>query len=144
MSDRRAKEEKIRCDACPVMCYIAEGKPGACDRYANHGGELVRLRDVADISLERASNLIARENSQRKAVVSLNVAEGANLGHLVEEVASLDGPGARLEYDAASPGAYHVELWVYPEHLREALGDQEALADTEYLWVISNPIFVEG
>ena len=43
MSDRRAKEEKIRCDACPVMCYIAEGKPGACDRYANHGGELVRL-----------------------------------------------------------------------------------------------------
>ena len=35
---------------------------------------------------EMASNLIARENSQRKAVVSLNVAEGANLGHLVAEV----------------------------------------------------------
>ncbi|MFD2737996.1 6-hydroxynicotinate reductase [Sulfitobacter aestuarii] len=38
-----AKPEKIRCDACPVMCYIAEGKSGACDRYANHAGELVRL-----------------------------------------------------------------------------------------------------
>ena len=37
------KPEKIRCDACPVMCYIADGKSGACDRYANHGGELVRL-----------------------------------------------------------------------------------------------------
>jgi len=37
------KPEKIRCDACPVMCYIADGKAGACDRYANHGGELVRL-----------------------------------------------------------------------------------------------------
>jgi 6-hydroxynicotinate reductase len=35
--------EKIRCDACPVMCYIAEGRAGACDRYANHGGALVRL-----------------------------------------------------------------------------------------------------
>jgi hypothetical protein len=35
--------EKIRCDACPVMCYIADGRAGACDRYANHGGELVRL-----------------------------------------------------------------------------------------------------
>ena len=34
---------KIRCDACPVLCYIAEGRIGACDRYANHGGELVRL-----------------------------------------------------------------------------------------------------
>lgn len=39
---RRVKEEKIRCDACPVMCYIAEGKVGACDRYANEGGRIVR------------------------------------------------------------------------------------------------------
>ncbi|HQU67266.1 MAG TPA: 6-hydroxynicotinate reductase [Albidovulum sp.] len=36
-------EGKIRCDACPVMCYIADGRAGACDRYANEGGELVRL-----------------------------------------------------------------------------------------------------
>ncbi|RMF37147.1 MAG: 6-hydroxynicotinate reductase, partial [Alphaproteobacteria bacterium] len=36
-------EGKIRCDACPVLCYIAEGRSGACDRYANRGGELVRL-----------------------------------------------------------------------------------------------------
>lgn len=39
----RKKVEKIRCDACPVLCFIAEGKSGACDRYANHDGELVRL-----------------------------------------------------------------------------------------------------
>ena len=36
-------DEKIRCDACPVMCYIAVGKSGACDRYANERGQLVRL-----------------------------------------------------------------------------------------------------
>jgi hypothetical protein len=35
--------DKIRCDACPVLCYIAEGRAGACDRYANHSGTLVRL-----------------------------------------------------------------------------------------------------
>ncbi|KRA00060.1 6-hydroxynicotinate reductase [Mesorhizobium sp. Root157] len=35
--------EKIRCDACPVMCYIAEGRTGACDRYGNVGGRIVRL-----------------------------------------------------------------------------------------------------
>ncbi len=39
----RKKPEKIRCDACPVLCFIAEGRSGACDRYANHAGELVRL-----------------------------------------------------------------------------------------------------
>jgi hypothetical protein len=39
----RVRPEKIRCDACPVLCYIADGNSGACDRYANHGGDLVRL-----------------------------------------------------------------------------------------------------
>lgn len=39
----KSKPEKIRCDACPVMCYIADGMSGACDRYANHSGDLVRL-----------------------------------------------------------------------------------------------------
>jgi len=34
---------KIRCDACPVLCYIRDGMTGACDRYANRGGELVRV-----------------------------------------------------------------------------------------------------
>ncbi len=37
-----SKPEKIRCDACPVMCYIADGKIGACDRYANQGGKIIR------------------------------------------------------------------------------------------------------
>ncbi|MDE8346136.1 MAG: 6-hydroxynicotinate reductase, partial [Acidocella sp.] len=32
----------IRCDACPVMCYIKPGMAGACDRYANHDGTLTR------------------------------------------------------------------------------------------------------
>jgi hypothetical protein len=34
---------KIRCDACPVLCYIRDGQSGACDRYANRNGELVRV-----------------------------------------------------------------------------------------------------
>ena len=40
---RPDRPEKIRCDACPVMCYIADGRSGACDRYANDAGVLVRL-----------------------------------------------------------------------------------------------------
>jgi hypothetical protein len=34
--------DKIRCDACPVLCYIRNGMLGACDRYANKGGVLTR------------------------------------------------------------------------------------------------------
>jgi HME family heavy-metal exporter len=55
-------------------------------------GATLRLRDVADIGPQRSSNLITRENAQRKAVVSLNVAEGSNLGDLIGEVRLLVDP----------------------------------------------------
>jgi hypothetical protein len=32
----------IRCDACPVLCRIRPGRAGACARYANDAGRLVR------------------------------------------------------------------------------------------------------
>ncbi|MGE0279303.1 MAG: 6-hydroxynicotinate reductase [Rhizobiaceae bacterium] len=41
-SGEKQVAEKLRCDACPVMCYIAEGRTGACDRYGNFGGRIVR------------------------------------------------------------------------------------------------------
>jgi hypothetical protein len=36
----------VRCDACPVLCRIRPGRPGACARYANEGGVLVRVDPV--------------------------------------------------------------------------------------------------
>jgi hypothetical protein len=50
MMNDSPKPEKIRCDACPVLCYIADGKSGACDRYANHGGTLVRVDPLTIIA----------------------------------------------------------------------------------------------
>ena len=52
------------------------------------------------------------------------------------------GLGAQLDVVADEPGAYHVEVYVRPQHLRAALGTEEALADGEYLWLITNPIRV--
>lgn len=55
-------------------------------------GAMVRLNEVADIGPEMTSNLIGRENAQRKAVVTLNVEEGYNLGDLVGEVQKVVDP----------------------------------------------------
>jgi hypothetical protein len=49
--------EKIRCDACPVMCYIADGRSGACDRYGNRDGRIVRLDPL--VILEHAKDAAA-------------------------------------------------------------------------------------
>ena len=49
-----AADGLIRCDACPVLCRIKEGRSGACDRYANDGGTLVRVDPF--VILERAAS----------------------------------------------------------------------------------------
>ena len=54
-----ARPEKIRCDACPVMCYIAPGKIGACDRYANEDGKIIRCDPITmlDRRLEQGGEI---------------------------------------------------------------------------------------
>jgi hypothetical protein len=46
----------IRCEACPVLCRIRDGKAGACDRYANVAGKLTRLDPLLVAS--RAEKLV--------------------------------------------------------------------------------------
>lgn len=74
-----------------MVVRLAEDERANVEQVKNlvligHGGARVRLFEVADVGTERASNLIARDNSQRKATISCNVAEGYNLGDLVVEV----------------------------------------------------------
>jgi NAD-dependent dihydropyrimidine dehydrogenase PreA subunit len=38
--------DRIICAACPVNCRIAPDKPGACRRFVNEQGELVRVRPL--------------------------------------------------------------------------------------------------
>ena len=47
-------KDTIRCDACPVLCYIKLGQTGACDRYGNFHGQLVRVDP--HILLDRAKS----------------------------------------------------------------------------------------
>jgi hypothetical protein len=44
--NERLATGKVECNACPVLCQISAGKTGACDRYANAGGTLVRVDPV--------------------------------------------------------------------------------------------------
>ena len=44
--NERMASDKIECNACPVLCQISAGKSGACDRYANANGVLIRVDPV--------------------------------------------------------------------------------------------------
>ena len=59
------------------------------------------------------------------------------------EVAKASALGQLLTPTVKEPGSYHVEIWITPKHFANVLGDQAALANTEYMWLITNPIRVK-
>ena len=54
------EDDAIRCDACPVLCYIKPGRTGACDRYANDNGQLIRIDPhvVLDRAVSRGDSVV--------------------------------------------------------------------------------------
>src|SRR4051794_8780116 len=53
-------DDAVRCDACPVLCYIKPGRTGSCDRYGNDNGQLVRLDPhiVLDRAVSRGDSVV--------------------------------------------------------------------------------------
>ncbi len=90
----------VRCDACPVLCRIREGRAGACDRYANRGGELVRLDPL----------LIAQRTlDQDGAMVPFLGNDDAWDGSLVAGAESfVTGVGATTTYPDYKPAPFIV------------------------------------
>ncbi|MCX8509298.1 MAG: 6-hydroxynicotinate reductase, partial [Rhodobacteraceae bacterium] len=90
--------DKIRCDACPVMCYIAPGQTGACDRYANADGRIVRCDPVT---------ILSRTLDQGGPVVSF--AQGAWEGGMLRPPdAFLTGIGAGTTYPDYKPAPFII------------------------------------
>ncbi len=54
------EDDAIRCDACPVLCYIKPGRTGACDRYGNDDGKLIRIDPhvVLDRAVTRGDSVV--------------------------------------------------------------------------------------
>jgi 6-hydroxynicotinate reductase len=64
--NERMASDKIECNACPVLCQISDGKVGACDRYANRAGLLVRVDPV--LMMRRT---LERDDSERVPFLSV-------------------------------------------------------------------------
>ncbi|MBI1321117.1 MAG: CusA/CzcA family heavy metal efflux RND transporter [Candidatus Hydrogenedens sp.] len=74
------------------------------------GGAQVRLSEVAEIGPENTALGIQRENGRRKAVISLNVAEGYNIGELVSRVESVVTPIVQKHgYSVAYGGQFEAQ-----------------------------------
>ena len=93
-------DDKIRCDACPVMCYIRPGMTGACDRYANQDGQLVRVDPHV---------LLDRAVSEGGKVVPFVDAEGAWSGDILKTPGPfVTAVGAGTTYPDYKPAPFIV------------------------------------
>lgn len=52
--DSQFGEGKVRCEACPIRCFIKPGQTGSCDRYGNVDGVLTRMDPVTVLHLTQA------------------------------------------------------------------------------------------
>ncbi|NKC33177.1 6-hydroxynicotinate reductase [Falsiroseomonas selenitidurans] len=88
----------LRCDACPVLCRIRPGRAGACARYANEGGHLVRTDPALTL---------ARAVETGGPVVAF--AEGGWDGQILDPArAFVTGIGAGTTYPDYKPAPFIV------------------------------------
>lgn len=93
-------DDRIRCDACPVMCYIRPGQSGACDRYANDGGLLVRVDPHV---------LLQNAVSRRDGVVAFTAADRPWDGSIVGEAPPfVTAIGAGTTYPDYKPAPFII------------------------------------
>jgi hypothetical protein len=85
----------VRCDACPVLCRIRPGKSGACDRYANEAGRLVRVDPLV---------LLARSEAPRVPFAQGEEGWNGSLG----QGAFVTGIGATTTYPDYKPAPFIV------------------------------------
>src|SRR3984885_14227899 len=95
----KAADESVRCDACPVICYIQPGRAGACDRYANRHGELVRVDPHV---------ILNRTLAQGGAVVPFEKAGDWDGEILREPETFVTGIGAGTTYPDYKPAPFIV------------------------------------
>ncbi len=92
-------DDRIRCDACPVMCYIKPGMAGACDRYANDGGKLVRVDPHV---------ILTRRREHGQGVVPFLEREADWDGDMVGGPAFVTAIGAGTTYPDYKPAPFIV------------------------------------
>ena len=95
---------KIACNACPVLCQISDGRSGACDRYANVGGALIRIDPV--VVLRRTLH------SQETALVAFNTDQQWGGELLNSNEVFVTGVGSSTTYPDYKPAPFIVSSQV--------------------------------
>ena len=105
----RMAGNKIECNACPVLCQISEGRTGACDRYANADGRLIRVDPVVFM----APTLASGKPTDEAALIEFGASSGASGAapaalQAQDQALFITGVGASSTYPDYKPAPFIV------------------------------------
>ena len=104
----------IRCDACPVLCRIKPGRTGACDRYANDNGQLVRCAPVTLSINNTTAGQLAKSatpdpaDSRHPDTTETAIATAPSTDDLTPETVFVTGIGSGTTYPDYKPAPFIV------------------------------------
>ena len=104
-ADVSGEATKVRCEACPIRCFIKVGQTGSCDRYGNVDGVLTRMDPVT---------ILQRTQETGGSIVPFAVVDSAWNGELVRgEDFVVTGTGAGTTYPDYKPAPLIVSSTVH-------------------------------
>jgi 6-hydroxynicotinate reductase len=108
--NERMAADKIECNACPVLCQIADGRIGACDRYSNVGGTLVRVDPVVLLrrTLEDPDGALVRFAGRPDSGAGEPAGTGWSADLLVANEVFVTGVGSSTTYPDYKPAPFIV------------------------------------
>ncbi len=115
LRNERMASDKVECNACPVLCQIGRGRTGACDRYANHEGVLVRVDPVVLLRrtlADEGARLVQFDDRPR--LEALGVAQGQDATPdwdgdlLLADQVFVTGVGSSTTYPDYKPAPFIV------------------------------------
>ncbi len=122
--------------------------PSGMDFFGNEGTTIVEIGHTASLASSNGSVMLtAKMPSIQGGVPAGTQSPGIRMelrkvqpGGSDQVVAS--SSSGDLVYNATSAGAYRLQVYIVPRHLKIYLGGLFSQADSEYTWIVTNHIFV--
>jgi len=130
----------IRCDACPVLCRIRDGQTGACDRYGNTDGNLIRVDPL----------VVMQKTGKKVELADQGRAWGGNV--VTEDSHFVTGVGSGTTYPDYKPAPFIIganvagvdTVTVVSEGVFSYCGVKVKIDTDRYIGPETAPVFANG
>jgi len=118
------------------------GYPEGFDFHATSGTSAFEMGDEASLSDSVTLNLSLPALRELDPMVTPPVLRGRVLRAVPGGWEQVEASESDISIEIAQPGAYRAEIRMTPTHLAPYMSAYGHLAEREYVWIYSNPIYV--